>query len=100
MRLSMSDYSCHDKTKDHVVLLYDGFSSYLPDLSSLKVFGLWVCVKKSSNRCGKLDWNDFTGIFLGYIATDQNIIYLDLETGIVKWSRHTQFDKAWYLQAT
>jgi hypothetical protein len=71
-----------------------------PDLSSLKVFGSWVCVKKSGNRCGKLNRNDFTGIFLGYTATDQNIIYLDLETGIVKQSHHTQFDKAWYLQAT
>ncbi len=71
-----------------------------PDLSSLKVFGLQVCVKKSGDRRGKLDQNDFTGIFLGYTATDQNIIYLDLETGIVKRSHHAQFDKAWYLQAT
>ena len=71
-----------------------------PDLSSLKVFGLQVCVKKSGDRLDKLDWNDFMGIFLGYTATDQNIIYLELETGIVKQSHHTQFDKAWYLQAT
>jgi hypothetical protein len=71
-----------------------------PDLNSLKVFGSRVCVKKIGNRCGKLDRNDFTGIFLGYTATDQNIVYLDLETGIVKQSRHAQFDEAWYLQAT
>ncbi len=71
-----------------------------PDLSSLKKIGLRVCVKKSSNRCGKLDQNDFTGIFLGYTATDQNIVFLDLGTGIDKRSHHAQFDEAWYLQAT
>ncbi len=29
---------------------------------------------------------------------DQNILYLDLDSGIVKTSHHAQFDKAWYLQ--
>jgi hypothetical protein len=71
-----------------------------PKLSSLKVFGSRVCVKKSEDRRSKLDRNDFTSIFLGYTATDQNIVYLDLETGIVKRSHHAQFDEAWYLQAT
>ena len=36
--------------------------------------------------------------FLGYTATDQNIVCLDLDTGIVKQSHHAQFDEAWYLQ--
>ncbi len=40
----------------------------------------------------------FTGIFLGYTATDQNIVYLDLDSGIVKQSHHATFDEAWYLQ--
>jgi hypothetical protein len=38
-------------------------------------------------------------IFLGYTATDYNIVYLDLNSGIMKRSHHAQFDKAWYLQA-
>jgi hypothetical protein len=35
---------------------------------------------------------------LGYTATDQNIEYLDLDSGVVKASHHAQFDEAWYLQ--
>ncbi len=30
--------------------------------------------------------------------TDQNILYLDLDSGLVKRSHHAQFDEAWYLQ--
>jgi hypothetical protein len=30
----------------------------------------------------------------------RNIVYLDLDSGIVKCSHHAQFDEAWYLQAT
>ncbi len=47
----------------------------------------------------KLDQHDFTGIFLGYSASDQNILYLDLESGLVKLSHHARFDEAWYLQS-
>jgi hypothetical protein len=36
--------------------------------------------------------------FLGYTATDQNITYLDLDSGIVKSCHHAVFDEAWYLQ--
>jgi hypothetical protein len=32
------------------------------------------------------------------MATDQNIVYLDLDSGVVKASHHAQFDEAWYLQ--
>ena len=69
-----------------------------PDLAHLKVFGSRVCVKRSGDRSGKLDRNDFTGIFLGFTATDHNILYLDLESGLVKRSHHAQFNEAWYLQ--
>ncbi len=70
-----------------------------PDLSCLKLFGLWVCVKRSGSHHSKLDRHDFKGILLGYTATDQNIVYLDLDSGVVKSSHHTQFDEAWYLQS-
>jgi hypothetical protein len=68
------------------------------ELSALKVFGSWVCVKRSGKRWGKLDRHDFKGIFLVYTARDQNIVYLDLDTGFVKSSHHAQFYEAWYLQ--
>jgi hypothetical protein len=69
-----------------------------PDLSRFKVFGSRVCVKQPGTRAGKLDRNDFTGIFLGYCATTQNIQYIDLTSGIVKTNHHADFDEAWYLQ--
>jgi hypothetical protein len=69
-----------------------------PDLEFLKTFGSRVCVKRSGVRRAKLDCHDFTGIFLGYTATDQNIVYLDLDSGVVKNSHHATFDEAWYLQ--
>ncbi len=71
-----------------------------PDLSCLKLFGSRVCVKRSGSRRSKLDRHNFKGVFLGYMATDQNIIYLDLDSGVVKLSHHAQFDEAWYLQST
>ncbi len=45
-----------------------------------------------------MDCHDFTGIFIGHTATDNNIKYIDLDSGLVKTSHHAQFDEAWYLQ--
>ncbi len=87
----------HTNTKITPFKAYYGLQ---PDLSHLKVFGSRVCVKISGIRRGKLDRHDFKGIFLGYTATDQNIVYLDLDTGVVKRSHHAQFDEVWYLQQT
>ncbi len=85
----------------HSATLCTPFESYYnlkPDLQYLKTFGSWVCVKRTGDCRAKLDRHDFCGIFLGYTATDQNIIYLDLDSGLVKRSHHATFDEAWYLQ--
>jgi hypothetical protein len=87
----------HSETKATPFERYFGTK---PDLSHLKVFGSCVCVKRSGDRSSKLDRNDFTGIFLGFTATDHNILYFDMDSGLVKHSHHTQFDEAWYLQST
>jgi len=79
---------------------YKGYLGFKPDIGHLKLFGLHVCVKRSGNRRSKLDKHDFKGIFLGYTATDHNIVYLDLDSGLVKRIHHAQFDEAWYLQPT
>jgi hypothetical protein len=39
-----------------------------PDLSYLKLFGAWVCVKCTGKCHSKLGRHDFTGIFLGFQA--------------------------------
>jgi hypothetical protein len=79
---------------------HEGFYRFKPDISHLKLFGSRMCIKCSGSRWSKLDKHDFKGFFLGYTATNHNIIYLDLDSGVVKCSHHAQFDKAWYLQAT
>jgi hypothetical protein len=67
---------------------FDGYFGEKPDISSLKLFGSRVCVWHTGARQAKLNRHDFTGIFLGYTASDQNILYLDLESGLVKHSHH------------
>jgi hypothetical protein len=79
---------------------YEGCYVRKPDITHLKTFGSRVCVKHTGSRQCKLYRQDFTGIFLVYTATDQNIIYLDLDSGVVKSCHHAVFDEAWYLQPT
>jgi hypothetical protein len=74
---------------------FEGFYGNKPDIKYLKMFGSCVCVKQSGDRRSKLDCHDFTGIFLGYTASDHNIRYLDMESGLVKSSHHAVFDEAW-----
>jgi hypothetical protein len=78
---------------------FEAYFGVKPDLSCLKLFGSRVCVKRSGSRRSKLDRHDFKGIFLDYTATDQNIVYLDLDSGVVKLSHHARFDETWYLQS-
>ena len=79
---------------------FEALYGHKPDIGHLKLFGSRVCVKISGIRRGKLDRHDFKGIFLGYTATDNNIVYLDLNSGVVKRCHHAQFDEAWYLQSS
>ena len=76
---------------------FEGFYGHKPDIEHLKMFGSRVCVKQSGDRRSKLDRHDFTGIFLGYTASDHNIHYLDMDSGLVKSSHHAVFDEAWYM---
>ncbi len=69
-----------------------------PDISHLKLFGSKVCIKISGIHWEKLGKHDFKGIFLGYTATDHNIVYLHLNSGVVKCSHHAEFNETWYLQ--
>jgi hypothetical protein len=79
---------------------FEGWHGQKPDVTHLKMFGSCVCVKRMGSRHCKLDRHNFTGIFLGYTATEQNIIYLNTSSGVVKSCHHAVFDEAWYLQPT
>jgi len=67
-----------------------------PNLRRLWVFGSRVCVKRTGKRRAKLDQHAFTGIFIGYTATDANIRYIDVQSGVVKTSHHAVFDECWF----
>eukprot|EP00804_Cyclotella_cryptica_P009450 CCRYP_017763-RA/>CCRYP_017763-RA protein AED:0.37 eAED:0.18 QI:0/0/0/1/1/1/2/0/848 len=77
---------------------FEAWHGIKPDLRKLRVFGSRVCVKRTGKRRSKLNRHDFTGIFLGYTAKDENIQYVDVDTRRVKQSHHVIFDEAWYLQ--
>lgn len=77
---------------------YEAWYGKRPNLAHLRVFGSRVCVRQPGERRCKLDRHDYSGIFLGYTATDKNIIYLDTTSGIVKTSHHAVFDESWYHQ--
>ena len=67
-----------------------------PDLRRLRVFGSRVCVKRTGLRRAKLDQHAYNGIFIGYSATDANVRYIDVHSGIVKTSHHAVFDECWF----
>jgi hypothetical protein len=73
---------------------FKGFFGVKPDLAALRVIGSWVCVKRTGHQRSKLDRHDFTGKFIGYTASDNNITYIDLDSGLVKTSHHAQFNEA------
>jgi len=49
---------------------------------------------KTGKRRAKLDRHDFAGTFLGYTATEKNIRYIDVNSGVTKACHHAVFDKA------
>ena len=67
---------------------FESWYSRMPQLQNLRVFGSRVFVKQLGARRAKLGKHDFTGIFLGYTATDANIRYVDTSTSLVKTSHH------------
>jgi hypothetical protein len=79
---------------------FEGWWGVKPNLKYLKLFGARVCVKRTGARRSKLNKHDFRGLFLGYTSTNQNIRYLDLDSGNTKTCHHATFDKAGYLQDT
>jgi hypothetical protein len=77
---------------------FEGWFSRQPNLKQLRVFGSCVCVWQNGKQRAKLNHHHFDGIFIGYTATDQNIRYIDVTSGVVKRLHHAVFNEAWYLQ--
>ena len=76
---------------------FQGYTGRRPDLSSLRVFGSYGTVKHPRDRRYKIDQeHTTTGTFLGFSATDRNIIFEDGTTGEEKTARHVIFDEAFF----
>ena len=90
----------HNRRVHHGLMCtpYERWYGRKPDLRNLRVFGSRVCVKKTGFRRAKLDRHPFTGIFIGYTATDANIRYIDDQSGVVKTCHHAVFDECWFHQ--
>ena len=70
------------------------YSGQRPNAKRLKIFGCPVIVRNLGKRPYKLDLHTSAGTFLGYCATDKNIVYLDNVTNRFKTATHVVFDEA------
>ena len=73
---------------------FQAFTGRWPDLSKLCIFGSRVYARKPGNRPAKLDHLTSEGIFLTFIATDNNVYYIDDESRQVRIGQYVIFDKA------
>jgi len=64
-----------------------------PNAKRLRVFGCPIVVRHQTRKA-KLDLNTSAGTFLGYTATDKNVVYRDSVTGHFKTATHVVFDEA------
>jgi len=64
------------------------------DPSALRTFGCRAWVRPHGRRAAKLIPNSCKGIFLGFIPNaDENVIWCDTETHVVKIAEHVRFDE-------
>jgi hypothetical protein len=73
---------------------YQKYTGRKPTAKHLRIFGCPVVVRNLGKRPHKLDMHMSTGAFLGYTATDKNIIYIDKQTHRIKTATHCTFDEA------
>ena len=73
---------------------YTAYTGTLPTAKYLRIFGCRVIVRRIGERAAKLDHHTNAGTFLGYTATDKNIIYMDEQTREIKTSTYVVFDEA------
>jgi len=65
-----------------------------PNAKRLRIFGCPVIVRNLGKKAAKLDLHTSAGRFLGYTATDKNIIFMDSVTKRIKTATHVVFDEA------
>jgi hypothetical protein len=73
---------------------YHKFIDNVLDLGNLRIFGTKIYTRKPGQRCIEFDKNTAKGLFLGYTATDKNIIYINKTSQKIKIATHVIFDEA------
>ncbi len=73
---------------------YTMYTGTKPSAKRLRVFGCPIIIRHAGPRKAKLDINTTVGTFLGYTATDKNVLYIDSITKHVKTATHVIFDEA------
>jgi hypothetical protein len=81
----------HRATNQVPLTMYTGKR---PSAKRLRVFGCPIVVRHLGKRPAKLDLNTSVGTFLGYTATEKNIVYMDSITKHFKTATHVIFDEA------
>jgi transposase InsO family protein len=75
---------------------YEAYTKQTPTVDGLLTFGCRIVAKKSKTRSNATNPNAYDGIFLGYRATMDNIIYWDIQSQQKRTARHYEFDEIHY----
>jgi hypothetical protein len=75
---------------------YQMYTGRRPTVDGLLTFGCRLTPKKSTSRGPALNPNTYDGIFLGYRATMDNIIYWDTNAQRVRTAKHHEHDEMQY----
>ena len=73
---------------------YEKLTGLKPDLRKLRVFGSRLVARKPGRRSPKISKHSYTGIFLRYAKTMNNLVYLDTTTKKIKTTTYGAFDEA------
>ena len=75
---------------------YQRWTGRIPNLDNLITFGTKIISKKAKPRTTALDPNVFEGIFLGYRATMENLIYWGTRAQQKRTAKHHTADEVQY----
>jgi hypothetical protein len=75
---------------------YKAWTGQKPCLDRLLTFGAKVTARKAKNRNTALNQNHFSGIFLGYRATMNHLVYWDDHAQCRRTAKHLTTDKLQY----
>ena len=76
--------------------LYQHWIGRVPSMKHIQTFGTPVTVKIQGDRPSKGHPHVYHGMFLWFTGTGKNIVYYDIQTGMVKVATHNFYDEFQY----